>query len=86
MINLSRSANNSDNSFASYKVPSTGPERSLETKFSKKGYLQGRKKTFAYISRFLGHEKSQGTICECPQGLPTFTVEAITSFFQDPGF
>ena len=57
-------------------------KRLLKKIFEKKGKLSSEKKILAFFSRIIECDKPPGTFCKCPKGIPTFTVEVITSLLQ----
>ena len=57
-------------------------KRLLKTNFWKEGQTFQWKKDFGLFSRIIECDKPPGTFCKSPKGIPTITVEVITSLLQ----
>ena len=71
-----------DNYGANYKIISVTPKRLFKTQIfeKKKASFPVNKRFWPFLSRIIECDKTQGTICKGPKGIPTFTEEVIRSF------
>ena len=69
--------------FAIDKVVSLGPKMSIARNFSKISCSHADKSFWLTFHRIINCDKPPGTVCNCPQGLLTFTVEVMRSVLQD---
>ena len=69
--------------FAIDKVFSLGPKMSIARYFSKISCSHGDKSFWLTFHRISNCDKPPGTVCNCPQGYLTITMEVIISFLQD---
>ena len=70
---------NFDSYYASYKVYSLGPNRSLEKNSSKTRLTSGDKRFLLICSRIIECDKPHCTLCEVPKSFLTITVEVKRS-------
>ena len=70
----------SDNYWASYKIISLGPTRSMEKISQKKGFFPDEKQFWSTFSRITEYGRPQVTCYQASQGIMAIIEQVIRSF------